>query len=68
MRQSAGKIDELALSDRERGAAFVDTGADAFGKGLDEIGQTDFADGLLDGGAIDIWRAQTDIGLDGAGE
>src|SRR5882762_9152722 len=68
VRQGAGKIDELALSDRERGAAFVDTGADAFGKGLDEIGKPDFADGVLYGGAIDVRRAKANVGFDGAAE
>ena len=29
--QGAGEIDELALTDAERGAAFVDGGGDAFG-------------------------------------
>src|SRR5712672_1482849 len=52
--QGAREIDELALSDRERGAAFVDAGADAFREGLDEIGKPDFADGLLDGRPINI--------------
>src|SRR6267142_2212856 len=54
VRQGAREIDELALSDRERGAAFVDAGADAFRERFDEIRKPDFADRLLNGRAIDI--------------
>lgn len=53
VREGASEADELALADRERGAALVDGGADAFGEGLDKIRETDFADGLLDGGTVD---------------
>src|SRR5712671_3658577 len=68
VRQGAREIDELALTNRQRGAALIDAGADAFREGLDEIGKPDFADGLLDGGAIDIGCAETYVGLNGAGE
>src|SRR6266850_4258651 len=37
VRQGAGKIDELTLTNRQRGAALVDAGADAFREGFDEI-------------------------------
>ena len=68
MGQGAREIDELALTNRQRGAAFADTGADAFGKGLDEIGKPDFADGVFYGGAIDVRRAKANVGFDGAAE
>src|SRR5947209_3329985 len=42
--------------------------ANAFGKGLDEIDENDFADSLLDGGAVDVRRDEAHIGVDGAGE
>ena len=66
--EGAREIDELALADRERRAAFVDAGADAFGERLDEIGKTNFTNRLLDGGAVDAGRAEADVGFDGAGE
>src|SRR5712664_2705800 len=68
VREGAGEIDELALADRERGAAFVDAGGDAFGEGFDEIGKADFANGVLDGVAVDVGSAEAHVGFDGAGE
>ena len=68
VREGASEIDELALADGERGAAFVDGGVDAFGKRADEIAEADFVDGVFDGGAIDAGGAEADIGFDGAGE
>src|SRR5258707_1451601 len=68
VREGAGEIDELALADRERGAALVDAGGDAFGEGFDEIGKADFANGVLDGVAVDVGSSEADVGFDGAGE
>src|SRR6266852_8197215 len=68
VRESAGEINELALTDGERGAAFVDAGADAFRERFDEIGEADFADGSFDGVAVDAGGAEADVGFDGAGE
>src|SRR5260221_1248107 len=68
VREGAGEIDELALADGERGAALVDAGADAFGERFDEIGETDFADGIFHSGAVDVRTAEADVGFDGAGE
>src|SRR5260370_1947474 len=68
VREGAGEIDELALADRERGAAFVDAGGDAFGEGFDEIGKADFANGVLDGVAVDVGSAEANVCFDGAGE
>ena len=45
VREGAREIDELALADAERGAAFVDGGGDAFGKRGDEVGEADFVAG-----------------------
>ena len=59
---------ELALTDGQRGAALVDGGAHAFGKRLDEIGETNFADGVLDGVAVDTRSSEADVGFDGARE
>src|ERR1700676_787473 len=68
VREGASEIDELALADGQRRAAFVDAGADAFRKRFDEIGEADFADGGLDGSAVDARSAQAHVGFDSAGE
>src|SRR5437899_5243830 len=66
--QSAGKIDELALPDRKRGAALVYVAGDAFRQGADKLAKPDFVDGALDGGAVDAGRAEPDVRFDGAGK
>ena len=39
-----------------------------FWKAVDEIGKPDFADGILDGGPINVRSPQAHVGFDGAGK
>src|SRR5690348_12158186 len=63
MGQSAREIDELALANRERRAAFVDAGGGAVRKRTNKFAQTNLFESALDCCVFDVLRAQANVGF-----
>src|SRR2546426_1346466 len=68
VRQGARKINELALTDGEGGAALIDTCGDAVGEGANEFAEANFVESAFDGEVVDARRAETDVGFNRSGE
>ena len=68
VRQGAGKTDELALADGESGAAFADGRVESLRQRIEEGAEADFEKSALDGGAVDAFGAEADVGFERAGE
>ena len=68
VRQGAREADQLALADRKRGAALADRRVQPLRQGIEEWPEADFAQGALDGRAVDGFGAQADVGFERAGE
>src|SRR5712692_2145902 len=68
VRQGARKINELALTDGEGGAALIDTRGGAVGEGANEIAEANFVESAFDREVVNARRAEADVGLNRSGE